>query len=63
MSVGAVGADDFEVALDHLQVGVAEEDLEGEGVAAIAEVGNGKRVAEAMRMDVGDTGAVTDALE
>ena len=63
MSVGAVGADDFEVALDHLQVGVAEEDLEGERVAAIAEIGNGKRMAKAMRMDIGDTGAVTNALE
>ena len=63
MGLGTVGTDDGQVALDHLEVGMAEEDLEGEGIAVVAQVGDGEGVAEAMGVDVGDVGAVPDAFE
>ena len=63
MGLGTVGTDDGQVALDHLEVGMAEEDLEGEGIPAVAQVGDGEGVAEAVGVDVGDGGAVPDAFE
>lgn len=63
MGVGAVGLDDVEVAGDHGEVGVSEEVAEGEGIALVAEVGDGEGVPEAMGMNVGDAGTVTEAAE
>jgi len=63
VGVGAVGLDEAEVAFDHFEGGVAEEALEGPGVAVVAEVGDGEGVAEPVGVDVGDAGAVADAFE
>lgn len=64
MGVGAVGAHDVEVASDHLESGVTEEVLEGEGVAAVAEVGDGEGVTKAVGVDVGrDASTFADALD
>jgi len=41
-----VGGDDAGVAADHGEVGVAEEGLQGEEVAAVAQVVDGEGVAE-----------------
>jgi len=63
VGVLAVGADDGEVAFDHIEVGVAKEDLEGEGVASVAEVGDGEGVTEAVGVDFQDASSAGDAAE
>ena len=58
----AVVLDDVHVAPDHLEGRVAEQLLEREWVAAAAQVGDGKGVAEAVRMAIGDAGSPAHAL-
>ena len=63
MCVFNVDLGDGNVALDHLQGGVAEDALEFEDVAAIAEECDGEGMAEAMGVGVGDVGALAQAAD
>lgn len=57
-----VGLDEVRVVLHHLEIGVTEQIFESDHLAAVAEVFGGEGVAKAMRMDVGDAGAIAETL-
>lgn len=63
MGDGEVGFGEAGVGFDHVQGLVAEEVLEGAGVAAVAEEEHGEGVPETVRVDVGDAGALAEAGE
>lgn len=63
MGGGGIGFGEGEVFADHFEGGVAEEALEGEDVATVAEVLDGKGMAEAVGVDVADVCARTQAHE
>jgi hypothetical protein len=60
VGLGGVGVGELEVGLDHFHGGVTEEHLQGVGVAAVAQVVDGKGVAEAARVGVRKAGAVAE---
>ncbi len=49
-----------EIFAHHVHRRVSQHHLQGEGIAAIAQVGDGEGVAEAMRIHIGDAGALAD---
>ncbi len=61
MGVFDIYLGDGEIAADHIERGVAEHGLEGEDIAAVAQVVDGKGVAETVGMDAGDVGAFSKA--
>lgn len=63
MGVFYVHLGDGDVALDHFECGVAEEALEFEDVAAVAEKVDGECVAEAVGVGIGDAGALAQAID
>ena len=63
MLVVQVGLDDFEISFHHVQGRVTEHLLQGVDVAAVAQELDGKGVAKAVRVDVGDEGALPAAVQ
>lgn len=61
MRLSAVGLRDAGVALDHRHVRVAEQLLQGEQVALVAQIGDGERMPESVRVDVRHPGPLPDA--
>ena len=55
-----VGGGQMQVVVDHHQRGVAEDALQGQHVAAGAQVRHPERVAEPMRIEVPDARALSD---
>lgn len=58
-----VGLGEGEVAFDHLEAGVAEECLQGKDIAAVAQVVEGKGMAEAVRVNPGFACSSAEAVE
>jgi len=58
-----VGLGEVEVGADHFHSGVTEDDLEGVGIASIAEEADGEGVAKTVGVDVLHTGAASDGGE
>jgi len=63
VDAGAVELGDAGVVAHHFEIRVAEELLEGEDVARVAEIVDGEGVPEFVRVGVGDVGTVADALD
>ena len=61
MFASTIGRDDLGIPLYHLQRGMAKQGLEGEQIAAIAQVVGGKGVAELVRIGF-HAGALADAM-
>lgn len=55
-----VSLGNVEVAAGHSHIAVTEDVLEGEGVAAVAQVGDGEGVSETVGVDVGDIGTFAE---
>ena len=62
MSLGAIGPHDIEITLDHLQVGMSQQNPQRENVTIISQVIDGEGVPKAMGMNVRDTRPLVDPL-
>lgn len=62
MGRGDVGLGEAEIEATHFEGGVAEDGLEAVDVSAVAEVGDGEGVAEAVGVAIGDACAGADGF-
>jgi len=58
-----IGLGDGEIAAHHVERGVAENPLQRVNVPLVSQILNRKRVAESVRVHVGDASAPADALQ
>ena len=63
MGLVEVGVGQGEVAADHVEGGVAEAALEGEGVPPVSQEHDGEGMAESVDVGVRDAGPLADAAE
>lgn len=58
-----IGLGDRQVFAHHVHGGMAEHHLQRPGIAAVAEIRYRKSMSEAVRVDIGDFGAIANAIE
>jgi len=58
-----IGLDQFEVIVDHIEGGVAQDALEGEDIPTVSEVFDRESVPEAVRMSMRHLGGRCDPIE